>query len=93
MILSDKLSHGEFGDFAKIIVHMPDDSLLVRNRNDSGFIEEEHIDEEGFYELRVKLPRTDLDRILKQKGTEVINHIIAVQEQTNLVVEDKAEIA
>jgi GTP-binding protein HflX len=53
----------------------------------SGFIEEEHIDEEGFYELRVKLPRTDLDRILKKSGTEIVSHTIAVQEQINLAVE------
>ena len=71
----------------------PSKTKLRSQLYDSGFIEEEHIDEEGFYELRVKLPRVDLDRILKQKGTKVINHIIAVQEQTNLVVEDKAEIA
>ncbi|MBL4572023.1 MAG: GTPase HflX [Gammaproteobacteria bacterium] len=59
----------------------------------SGFIEEEHIDEEGFYELRVKLPRTDLDRLLKNSGIEVVSHTIAVQEQTNLRLEDKATIA
>lgn len=56
---------------------------------DNGFIEEEHIDEEGFYELRVKLPRTDLDRLLKQSGVELISHTIVVPEQTNLGVEQK----
>ena len=71
----------------------PSETKLRSQLYDSGFIEEEHIDEEGFYELRIKLPRKDLDRILKQSGTEVISHTIAVQEQTNLVVEDKATIA
>jgi len=71
----------------------PGQTKLRSQLYDSGFIEEEHIDEEGFYELRVKLPRKDLDRILKQSGTEVISHTIAVQEQTNLAVEDKATIA
>lgn len=71
----------------------PSETKLRSQLYDSGFIEEEHIDEEGFYELRVKLPRADLDRLLKQSGTEVISHIIAVQEQTNLAVESKAPIA
>lgn len=71
----------------------PSQTKLRSQLYDSGFIEEEHIDEEGFYELRVKLPRKDLDRILKQSGTEVISHTIAVQEQTNLAVEIKVPIA
>ena len=71
----------------------PSQTKLRSQLYDRGFIEEEHIDEEGFYELRVKLPRTDLDRILKQNGTEVIRHTIAVQEQPNLAVEIKAPIA
>ena len=71
----------------------PGQTKLRSQLYDSGFIEEEHIDEEGFYELRVKLPRTDLDRILKQSGTEVISHTIAVQEQINLAVEIKGSTA
>jgi len=71
----------------------PSETKLRSQLYDSGFVEEEHIDEEGFYELQVKLPRKDLDRLLKQSGTEVISHTIAVQEQTKLVVEDKAAIA
>ncbi len=59
----------------------------------SGFIEEEHIDEQGYFELRVKLPRTDLDRILKQSGTEIISHDIAVQEQLEQATVEKAKIA
>ncbi len=59
----------------------------------SGFIEEEHIDEQGYFELRVKLPRTDLDRILKQSGTEIINHDIAVQERLEQASVEKATIA
>ena len=71
----------------------PSETKLRSQLYDSGFIEEEHIDEKGFYELRVKLPRTDLDRILKQSGTEVISHTIAVQEQINLAVEIKGPTA
>jgi len=71
----------------------PSETKLRSQLYDSGFVEEEHIDEEGFYELRVKLPRKDLARLLKQSGTEVISHTIAVQEQTNLAVEVKATVA
>ena len=71
----------------------PSETKIRSQLYDSGFIEEEHIDEKGFYELRVKLPRTDLDRILKQSGTEVISHTIAVQEQINLAVEIKGPTA
>jgi len=71
----------------------PSETKLRSQLYDSGFIEEEHIDDEGFYELPVKLPRTDLDRILKQNGTEIISHTIAAKEQTKTGVEDKATIA
>jgi GTP-binding protein HflX len=71
----------------------PSETKLRSQLYDSGFVEEEHIDEEGFYELQVKLPRKDLARLLKQSDIEVISHTIAAQKQTNLVVEDKATVA
>ncbi|MCH7816083.1 MAG: GTPase HflX [Proteobacteria bacterium] len=37
-----------------------------------GFIEHEQIDDDGFYQLRVRLPRQDLERILRQAGTDIL---------------------
>lgn len=71
----------------------PNEAKLRSQLYDSGFIEEEHIDDEGFYELQLKLPRSDLDRLLTQSGTEIINHTIAVQEQPKWVSEDEAKTA
>lgn len=71
----------------------PEQAKLRSQLYEHGFIEEEHIDELGFYELRVKMPHSDLDRVLRQSGTEVINHRIAVNEQQNWVSNEKAKIA
>lgn len=60
---------------------------------ESGFIEAEQIDEDGYYELRVKLPRTDLDRLLQKSGTEIISHSIAVSTPHAWVSEEEAKIA
>ena len=38
-----------------------------------GFVEAEHIDELGFYNIEVRLPQQDLDRILLQEGVSVSN--------------------
>ena len=93
-LLQGAMSELLAGDMAVETLRVAPGKTKLRSQlYDSGFIEEEDIDEEGFYELRVKLPRTNLDRILKQSGIEVISHIIAAQEQTNLVVKDKAIIA
>jgi len=71
----------------------PSQTKLRSQLYDSGFIEEEHIDEQGFYELRVKLPRSDLDRLLKQSDIEIVSQTIAVQEHAHWVDEEKAKIA
>ncbi|GJM13417.1 MAG: GTPase HflX [Pseudohongiella sp.] len=71
----------------------PSQTKLRSQLYDNGFIEDEHIDDEGFYELQLKLPRSELDRILKQSGTEIINRTIAVQEQTTWVSEQKVKTA
>ena len=93
-LLQGAMSELLAGNMAVEILRVsPSETKLRSQLYDSGFIEEEHIDEKGFYELRVKLPRTDLDRILKQSGTEVISHTIAVQEQINLAVEIKGPTA
>ncbi len=36
-----------------------------------GFVEDEAIDEQGFYHVQVRLPRLDLERILQNSGTAV----------------------
>lgn len=59
----------------------------------SGFIEAEQIDEDGFYELRVKLPRSDLERLIKQDGVDILHHSIAVTESRSWVSEEEAKIA
>ena len=93
-LLQGAMSELLAGNMAVEILRVsPSETKLRSQLYDSGFIEEEHIDEKGFYELRVKLPRTDLDRILKKSGTEVISHTIAVQEQINLAVEIKGPTA
>ncbi len=71
----------------------PQRAKLRSQLYESGFIEEEHIDEAGFYELRVKLPRLELDRILVHSGTEIIKQSIAVSEQNRWVSEEAAKIA
>ncbi|MEX0964592.1 MAG: ribosome rescue GTPase HflX [Pseudohongiellaceae bacterium] len=71
----------------------PQHAKLRSQLYENGFIEEENIDEDGFYELRVKLPRSDLDRILLKSGTEIINHSIAVDERRRRVDEAGAKIA
>jgi GTPase len=71
----------------------PAETKLRSQLYDSGFVEEEHIDDEGFYELQVKLPRLELDRILTQNGTEIVNHTIAVKKQSQWVADDEAKIA
>ncbi len=59
----------------------PQQAKLRSQLYECGFIEGEQVDEQGYYELRLRLPRKDLDRILQQSGTEIINHKIAVEEQ------------
>ncbi|PCJ24378.1 MAG: GTPase HflX [SAR86 cluster bacterium] len=49
---------------------------------EKGFIENEHIDEQGFYELQVKLPQQYLDRIVQQEGAEILNNKHAVAEKS-----------
>ncbi len=71
----------------------PQQARLRSQLYEKGFIEDEHIDELGFYELRVRLPRKDLDRILLQSGTEIINHRITVNEQQRWESNEKATIA
>ncbi len=71
----------------------PSETKLRSQLYDSGFIEQEHIDDEGYYELRVKLPRSDLDRLLKNSSTQIIRQTIAVDEQTNWGAEEQATVA
>ena len=71
----------------------PQQAKLRSQLYEKGFIEEESIDEQGFYEVRVRLPRSDLDRLLKQSGTEIINQSIAVKEQQRWESEERAKIA
>ena len=71
----------------------PQQAKLRSQLYEKGFIEEETIDEAGFYELRVKLPRADLDRILQLGGTEIKNHTIAVSEHGRWESEEEAKIA
>jgi len=59
----------------------------------NGFIEAEQIDEDGFYELRVKLPRSDLDRLSNQDGVEILHRSTAVSEPQQWVSEEEAKIA
>lgn len=59
----------------------------------NGFIEAEQIDEDGFYELRVKLPRSDLDRLSNQDGVEILHRSTAVSEPQHWVSEEEAKIA
>ena len=52
----------------------PQQARLRSQLYEKGFIEEEHVDEQGFYELRLRLPRRDLDRIIQQEGVEILNN-------------------
>ncbi len=67
------------GDMAEETLRLsPGQARLRSQLYEKGFIEEEHIDEQGFYELRIKLPRQELDRILQQEGTELLNYTQSV---------------
>jgi GTP-binding protein HflX len=93
-LLHSAMSELLAGSMAKETLRVsPQQPKLRRQLYASGFIEEEHIDEQGYFELRVKLPRTDLDRILKQSGTEIISHNIAVKEQLEQATVEKAKTA
>lgn len=71
----------------------PQQAKLRSQLYENGFIENEQIDEDGYYELQVKLPRSDLDRILKKSDVEIISHKIAVSEPQAWDSEDEAKIA
>lgn len=63
------------GNMAEETVRIsPQQARLRSQLYEKGFIEDEHIDEQGFYELRLRLPRRDLDRILQQEGAEVLTY-------------------
>ena len=93
-LLHSAMSELLAGSMAHETLRVPPQQAKLRSQlYASGFIEGEHIDEQGYFELRVKLPRTDLDRILKQSGTGIISHDIAVQERLERVTVEKAKIA
>lgn len=71
----------------------PQQAKLRSQLYQNGFIEEEHIDELGFYELKVRLPQKDLNRLLQQSGTEIINQRIAANKQQKWVSDEKAKFA
>lgn len=50
----------------------PHQARLRSQLYENGFIEHERVDEEGCYHLVVRLPKRDLDRILQQAGTVVL---------------------
>lgn len=52
----------------------PQQAKLRSQLYEKGFIEAEHVDEQGFYELRLRLPRRDLNRIIQQEGAELVNY-------------------
>lgn len=81
-LLQSAMSELLAGSMAAETLRIPLQQAKLRSQlYESGFIEEERIDELGFYELRVRLPRKDLDRILLQGGAEIINYEIAASEQ------------
>ncbi len=55
----------------------PDQGRLRSQLYERNFIEAEEIDKEGFYHLRLRLPRQDLDRILQHTGTIVLKNTLA----------------
>lgn len=62
------------GNMAEETVRVSPQRARLRSQlYEKGFIEDEHIDERGFYELRLRLPRRDLDRILAHDGVEILN--------------------
>ncbi len=71
----------------------PQQAKLRSQLYECGFIEDEQIDEQGYYELKLRLPRKDLERILLQPGTEIVRHKIAVNEQQRWESEEKVTIA
>ncbi|MCH8265353.1 MAG: GTPase HflX [Proteobacteria bacterium] len=50
----------------------PDQARLRSQLYARNFIEAEQIDESGYYQLSLRLPRRDLDRILQQAGTVIL---------------------
>lgn len=82
------------GSMAMETLRIPPQQAKLRSQlYEKGFVEEENIDEEGFYELRVKLPRADLDRILQLGGIEIISHSFVVSERSRWPSEEEAKIA
>ena len=93
-LLQSAMSELLAGSMAVETLRIPLQQAKLRSQlYESGFIEKERVDELGFYELQVRLPRKDLDRILLQGGAEIINHEIAASERQRWVEDEKAKSA
>lgn len=71
--ISELLS-GKMAD--EILLIKPDQGRLRSQLYEQGYIEEEQINEEGLYQLRVRMPAQDLERLLNKGVVALLNSSI-----------------
>ena len=93
-LLQSAVSEILAGNMAEETIRIsPAQAKLRSQLYEKGFIEGEQVDEEGNYELHLRLPRQDLDRIVQQAGAELINRKLSVTNDPVCVLDKKATVA
>jgi GTP-binding protein HflX len=73
-----ELLGGKMADAVLLIA--PNQAKLRSQLYEQGYIEEEQINEEGLYQLRVRMPAQDLERLLNKGVAALLNTCIGSQE-------------